>query len=211
MKRSAEALALALLAVLPAQARDSSGPPRRSTVDLLRLIALPKGVVQGEWKFDGRTLVCPPVAFARVEVPYVPPDEYDVRVVLERKGKGNSLNLGLARGERQFILILDGVGMSGMELIDGKGFYGNETTVKGRQVADGARAVVECSVRKGGFAARVDGRTVVDWKGDWSRVSLFPGWKMPRKGTLFVGSYESNTRIEALELLPVKGAGRRVE
>lgn len=202
-------LALIAAASLPCAARDSSGPPRRAgVVDLLKLIDLGRDPVRGEWKFEGASLVCPPIQFGRIQIPYVPPAEYDIRAVVERKGGGNSFNLGLAAGEVQFLVILDGSAMSGLDLVDGKSFYANETTVKGQILQDGARTVVRCSVRKDRVSVWVGDRKAIDWATDFRRLSLYPSWKMPSKDTLFLGSFQGNPRIHALELTPVSGPGR---
>ena len=202
----------ALLAVATAgEGRDSSGMPRRAGIDLLKLVDPKADRVAGEWAFDGKTLVSPALPFGRITVPYVPPEEYDLRIVAERTGAGNSLSVGLVGGGRQFLAILDGMvpdAKSGLDLIDGQPFYGNATTHAGQLLANGRQSTILISVRRKRVQVSVDGRGIVDWKADFARVSLWPSWTMPRKDTLFLGAWTSPQRVHRLELIPVTGEGK---
>jgi len=184
------------------------------TVDLLRLIDARKDAVQGEWRMTPKGLITPGQPFSRLAIPYVPPEEYDLSVVAERHGETNSLNLGLVAGGVQFLVILDALiekeSVSGLDLVDKKGFYANETTSKGALFVDGKPGAILCSVRKDRISVAVDGRKVIDWKADPGRLSLYPDWKIPRSDCLILGSWSSLVRIEKLELIPVTGRGRRL-
>ena len=203
-------LSLLALVLLPPQDR----PEKNSSevVDLLRLIDPVKDAVRGNWKKTPTGLVSPGRSFTRIVVPYVPPEEYDVTLVAERHGTSNSINLGLALGDVQFMVILDAyinsVYTSGLELIDGKGFYGNETTTRKPLFTTGKPHTVVCSVRKNRIAVSVDGKGVIDWKADYKRLSLFSGWAVPHKTCLLIGSWTSVVRIEKLELRAVTGKGK---
>ncbi len=187
----------------------------QETVDLLSLVDPVKGASGGTWTRTPEGLVSPGKPFARVSVPYAPPEEYDVTLVAERLGDSNSVNLGLAVGDIQFLVILDaflgGEFLSGIELIDGKAFMSNETTVKGAFFAKGVPSTVVCAVRKERITVSVDGRKAIDWKADFRRLSLMQGWSVPHKNGMLLGSWTSVVRIRRLELLPVRGAGRRLE
>jgi hypothetical protein len=205
MKVAFFALALSLVP-------DSSGPVRTAEIDLLKIIDPLKDRVAGGWGFKEGKLTTPGKPFDRLQIPYAPPAEYDVTVVAERRGGTNSLNLGMAVGETQFLVILDGlIGReysSGLDLVDGKPFYANETTFKGALFADGKPGKVVCSVRNGAITVAVDGRKVVDWKADLSRLSIFPGWKVPQKSALLLGSWTSEVRFHQIALRPVSGRGK---
>jgi len=193
----------------PGEARDSSGVPPAAGIDLLRLIDPRKDAVAGAWAFDGTVLVSPALPFGRLAVPYVPPEEYDLRIVAERTGTGNSLSVGLVAGGRQILAILDGMipdARSGLDLIDAKPFYDNETTHRGQLLKNGQRSSVLVSVRKDSLRVRVDGRRVLDWKVDPARISLWKDWKLPRADTLFLGAWSSPQRIHRLELIPLQPA-----
>jgi hypothetical protein len=205
----------ALLAgfVLPpdGHGRDSSGPSGER-IDLLRLIDLKRDTVQGAWSFEDRKLVTTGKPFERVVIPYLPPEEYDVVAVSERHGGSNSLNLGLAVGEVQFLVILEGLIngelLSGLDQVDGVEFYRNVTSAKGAFFAEDKPSRVVCSVRKGRITVTVNGKRIIDWKAEYKRLSLYSQWKVPDKRTLFIGTWTGLVRYHELYLVPVSGRGR---
>lgn len=191
---------------------DSSGPTRSPGIDLLKMIDPLKDAVAGTWRFQDGKLVTPGRPFDRIRIPYTPPEEYDLTVVADRQGESNSLNLGLVAGQTQFLVILDaainGDFVSGLDLVDGKSFYDNETRSKGALFKNGETSKVACCVRKSRLSVFVDGKKVIDWKADYSRLSLYSGWKTREKNTLLLGSWSSVVRIHRLELRPVTGTGK---
>lgn len=209
------ALVLAAVLLFPpgAPARDSSGPLPR-VVDLLALIEPAKDTVDGEWTFDGRTLVCARKRpWARIQIPYAPPDEYDLTVVAERKDGLEAINIGLVRGGAQFHAVVDGFAFkglqSGLSTIDGRFADNNETTVKGQLLANDAAGTVVCEVRKGGVRMRVDGKLVFDWKGDFKRLGNHPALKVPDSGALYLNAFNCIYRFPKMTLTVVSGRGKR--
>src|SRR5262249_27157828 len=93
-----------------------SAPATRATqageVDLLALVRLDENVVSGTWKKTNEgALLSPAEPEARVQIPYAPPEEYDLRVVALRKSSDfRSFHIGLVAGGRQFLVTLDGFG-----------------------------------------------------------------------------------------------------
>jgi len=193
-------------------AADSGGLGKPPSVDLLKMIDPRQDAVAGAWTFKDRKLVTPARPFDRIQIPYVPPDEYDITVVAERLGGSNSLNLGLAVGDAQFMVILDaaikGEFLSGLDLVDGKSFYDNATKIGGALFANGKPSKVVCSVRKTRVTVSVDGKKVIDWEADYKRLSLYPSWKTQNKNLLLLGSWSSVVHIHQLELRPVSGRGK---
>jgi len=178
--------------------------------DLLKLIDPDLDEVGGIWTMAADVLQSPPVPVARLRIPYLPPEEYDLRVVAELKGEPESLNLGLPAGGKRIQAILGGWNgtASGLHFIDGKAANENETTVRGPVFAkDQARTIV-CSVRKDRVTVSVDGQTLIDWKPDYGRAADDPGWSVGDEGVLFIGSYATTFQIRKLELIPVRGSGR---
>ena len=182
-------------------------PARPKPVNLLSLVDLDRDGVAGKWIFDQGVLVAPGNPFNRLRIPVTPPEEYDVRVVIEPPGGSNSLNLGLVAAGRKFSVILDGNSepRSGLDLVDGKPFYSNVTTVKGQLVTAGSRAEIVCSIRRDGITVRVDGKAVIEWKEGFDRLSLYQGWVIPGEPTLWLGCWRARVRFHALELIPVTG------
>lgn len=81
----------------------------QGAVDLLALIDLKKDAVLGDWTLSGGVLTSPLVKdYARAQIPYVPPEEYDLEIAVRREGSMEGLSIGLVGGGRQFLLTVDG-------------------------------------------------------------------------------------------------------
>jgi len=192
--------------------RDTSGPAP-IFIDLLRRIDPAKDSVFGRWTMENGKLVSPVVAReTRLQIPYAPGDEYDFTVVAERKKGIHNLQLGLASPNRQFMAILDADAMgdvAALEMVDGKWFLDNETTTRNRKVIQNDRPVtVLATVRKESVIVAVDGKVVLHFKGDLSRLSMNPTWAVPDKSALFIGAWDSQFVISKIQLRAVSGRGR---
>lgn len=189
---------------------NASGP----IVDLLKMIDPKKDSVRGSWQVVGGVLSGPVAdAQCQIMVPYIPPEEYDVKMVAERMGGANEIHLGLAVGDAQFEIILGGDGncpSSGLQLIDGKGIGLNETTVQGAWFTKGKPCTVLCSVRRTNIVVVVDGKKIVDWKASYRRLSIdTKNWGIPNKKAMYLASW-SNHHISKLVLVPITGQGQKL-
>jgi hypothetical protein len=183
-------------------------PAPPGPLDLISYLDPQKDAVAGVWALSGATLVTSEVAFGRLQLPCVPPEEYDVSLTATRQTGTDSLNMGLAVGGRQFVVILDGMkdgDTAGVDIINSKGFMENETTFKGKLLPKGSACEIRYAVRKDQLSVRVNGRDVIVWSADYSKVSKFKGWNVPDPRALFIGSFESTFRIDRLVLTPVTG------
>ncbi|MBC7820547.1 MAG: hypothetical protein IAG10_26990, partial [Planctomycetaceae bacterium] len=70
----------------------------QDAIDLLALVDVSKDQVSGEWQKDGTHLLAPKQFGARLELPYQPPDEYELTVIAEPLDEPNGLLLGQRSG-----------------------------------------------------------------------------------------------------------------
>jgi hypothetical protein len=190
-----------------------AGSTAQNGVDLLKLIDLKQDVIDGDWALSEGLLVCVKrTAWARVQIPYSPPDEYDLTLVAERREGLEAINIGLARGDRQFHAVVDGWGatMSGLSMIDNRWANNNETTARGRLLENGKPATIVVRVRNGGVSMTVDGKTVFDWKGDYARLGNIPLLSIPEKRAMYLNSFNSVYHFTKAHLKAVSGTGRRL-
>jgi hypothetical protein len=186
-------------------------------VDLLALIDLKQDAVLGEWSLENGALVSPSIKdYARVRIPYAPPEEYDLELVVRREGAMEALSIGLVGGGRQFLLTVDAKHYENAKLIhpvctllraiDGTW---DPKAVYPRPVLRGDGPVtILCSVRKDRVDVSVDGQRVLLWNAEYARVSLPPAWTVPTKQTLLLGVFECRYVIRKIVLRPVSGAGK---
>lgn len=205
-----------LTADLAPAASDSSQPnppgvAKGTEIELLPLVDPELDGVSGTWTKGEGSLTAPKAYGARIELPYAPPEEYDLTLIVEPLDEPNGLILGQRSGGQRCLVVLDyrpgETPQSAIENIDGRN-VGNVSTVTGPLFVQNRPAQVICSVRKTGITARVDGRTVIDWTGDPKQLSLGEYWETPHKETLFLGAYDCRYRVSRVTLTPVSGAGK---
>jgi len=184
-----------------------SGP-----LNLLRRIDPTMDSLAGDWSLDGGRLLTPTdgAAWARLQIPYLPPAEYDLTVTLKSQAAFHCLRLGLPIGERQCMVVVGGDGGqgTGLEMIDNRSWADKNPT----KVAEGGKgpgATVVCSVRTTGVAVTLDGKKIIDWK-EPGRLSLFGKWQVTTPGALFVATSSPRFAIDEITLTPVSGAGKRL-
>jgi hypothetical protein len=181
-------------------------------VDLLRLIDPEKDMVQGKWHFQGKTLVSPSTFWGRLQVPYVPPEEYTLHVVVERKTGNNGLVLAIIAGGNQCFVELDGwpeTGYrSGISNVDRRQANMNETAHQGPVIQKTRTNVIQVSVRKTGITTTVNGKVIIAYKGDFARLSPRSYWALPNKQVLGIGAFASEYHITRMELNPVSKPGK---
>jgi hypothetical protein len=183
-------------------------------VNLLRLIDPKQDGLDGEWAFEGGALVSPAVPWARLQIPYTPPDEYELTVIAERKAGNNSLGIGLVRGTTPFALHIDGFpgigGKTGLDTLDGMVLEKNPASVNGLFFKDNVASTLVVSVRRGGVTLTMDGKVILNWQGNYNRLSQSPVYKAKDSRMMLVGAYESKYHITRMTLVPITGQGKRL-
>jgi hypothetical protein len=181
-----------------------------AAVDLLALIDAKKDSVRGGWELDKGALACVrPEAAARVQIPYVPPDEYDVTIVAERTAGVEAINVGLVKDDIKFHMVVDGWATQGyfsaLSLIDKKYGNENETRRPGGLLTNGRPSTIVCTVRTGLLKMTVDGKQIFEWTGDVRRLSNYFVLNTPHPRALYLSAWDSKYRFSKIVLTPVSG------
>lgn len=183
-------------------------------IDLLKLIDPAKDSVATTWTMDNGVLRDGMNFRSRLQVPYQPPDEYDLTLVFTTTGDGNPMYIGLVVGGTQCQIFVDGWNKTGIDWVDKKGLPLTQGTNylnygKGEDVYGKDNTVV-VQVRKKGIALTVNGKQVFNWEGPLSRLSLNPDWAVPNPKALFLGAWDRPLQIRKYALTPVSGQGHRL-
>lgn len=185
--------------------------PVGATIDLLRLMSS-KDSVGTEWTMSGQNLVSPNAKGARIQIPYVPGEsEYDLTVAVQPKGGTGNFEIGLAYGSVQFMVDLDGSptsSLSGLHLVDGKVSHDNETTHRGKVLVARPTCTIVCAVRRKSVTVTVDGKKIIDYKGEYSRLSMDSLFQVPNPQALFLAGWASQSVVTKLTLTKVSGQGK---
>jgi hypothetical protein len=186
----------------------------KNAVDLLAMIDPQKDAVKGEWVLDPQGLICQAGDHIRLQIPYSPPDEYDLHLTASRRDGSDGLLVGLVKGTVQWSVTMDtqasGSFKTGFEAIDGQGPSGNPTTHSGPVFVNGQNVQLEFRVRKAGVTVLADGKPIIDWRGNFNRLSLPDGWKVRSPNALFLAAWGSRYHFSRISLVPVTGTGRRL-
>lgn len=176
--------------------------------DLLRKLDVPANVLAGTWEqaADRRLACLETGALSKLQIPGDFPEEYDLKLVVERRSAPPLVVIGLVAGSNRGMLVFDwmsaGVPVSGLEAIEGADLMrGNHTRREGQVLEIGRRHVMDVKVRRDGISASVDDRLVVAWKGDPALLSIKEQpWSMPDQKALLLGTMGSHLVVHALEI-----------
>ena len=187
--------------------------PSGPAIDLLKLIDPKRDQVEGDWKFEKDVLVVPAGRkTAGLQIPYSPPEEYDLRMTITRKSGFQDIYTGLVVGGKQLQTHVDAGGRGdegGIERLDGKSWVENEVHYGGSKFFNDDRPhVLLYSVRKGLLTISGDGRTLMKWKVDAKRIT--PGNYGPNPSAMFLGNWETSFEISQLLLFPQSGQGQKL-
>eukprot|EP00913_Durusdinium_trenchii_P023463 g22041.t1 len=170
----------------------------RQQVDLIR--SLHKDHIQLQTINNRRSLLVKPLKNKsdepKLAIPHDPAEEYNLRLRLKRISGNGGLYVRLPVGHstKKCMLILDDAKGSGIQFINDKRFYENETSLKQPVfTADRAHDVL-CRVRRSGVAVLVDGQVRIDWKGPFD--ALGPAADGERQ----FGLASPNAEIQILEM-----------
>jgi len=186
-------------------------------VNLLRVIDPKRDAISGEWSVDDGVLTNKGDNEVVVQLPYQPPEEYDLRIVMRRLGSTDSIWTGLVAGNTNVAFVIDGYPLNGwiagFDLIDGKYVDQQATgTVKGQQFIHGGKdAVLEFQVRKTSITAFVDGKKLLTYEGPFSRLSTRPAVKLTDKKALYLGSWGGKNGWVDVKITPLSGPGRKTK
>jgi hypothetical protein len=184
-----------------------------AAIDLLSLIDPKQDTVLGAYALNGRSLLCSErTNWARIQIPYSPPDEYDITLVAERTEGVDAVILGLVKSGSQFSVAIDGWNGNGrgLSMLDAKYAIDNETFRQGGLIKNNKPATILYTVHHDGVGVTVDGKKVIDWKGSYSRLSNAGELTVPNPRALFIGCFDSKWVISKLILTPVSGDGKKL-
>lgn len=199
--------------VRPASPAAGPAPLGAGAVDLLKLIDPKRDAISGEWKKEKDSLLMPAgTSMVWLQIPYLPPDEYDLRIVATRKAGTKDLFLGVVGGGRPTVIHIDGGyagSKGGIQTIDGKSWEDNESTYRDQKFfSDDKPHTVMVSVRKKELTVSIDGKTVIQWKADYSKLSGES--QVPNPKALALANWESSFEFIQIQLATISGTGKQI-
>ncbi len=183
----------------------------RQPISVLKMIDPQRDTIKGSWHFEQDALLCRREANSRIHIPYIPPEEYAIEIVVTQKERAKSFFIGLVGSGGVVTVVLDheyGTDY-GLSLVDGKKVgAGNPTTREGKVFEEGEASKIVCHVHKNSIRVTVDGETLIDWKEGFQRLSVEGAWAPKDRRLPYFGSHECIYAIQSVKLLPLSGPGR---
>ena len=184
--------------------------PWKDAVNLLASSDLAADVVSGKWLREGEALSSQEGKPARVQLPYRPPEEYDVRIEFARRSANFCVNLILSKGGSAFTLVMQRDGFFGFEKVRGEDYHKNPSM---RRLDAPLRVnrpyVVVVEVRKDGVKAVCDGQLISEWS-SYGDLTMNKDWKLPDPAAIGVGTWDGGASILRLDVREVTGKGERL-
>lgn len=182
---------------LPRRRTTASVVKRGTSIDVLKTVSPKLDAVKGIWFIEENTLRSNRDDYARLQVPFVPPERYTLRLKVKRLFGADQFAAGLVVGGRQVMCSFDAYGgsVSGLHLVDGKSVKANPTTHKGQLLAENKVANIRIDVTPQSVVATVDGKPVVDWKGDPAKLGQDPKYAMPQTEWLYIATWNTQFAI----------------
>jgi serine/threonine protein kinase len=204
---------IATVAVLSLKKPDPPAPVAEPspTIDLLALVDPTRDAVKGVWKVEKGRLVSDEDNATRLELPYIPPDEYDFKVVFSRKTGNDAINQIIPHAGTVFVWQMGGWENTifGISEIGGRRANENPATVQRERCLETGReytSIVE--VRKNRVTATVNGQKLADWKTDYKDLGMNDDWRLRQDQLPGLGTWGSATEFRTIELREVSGKGR---
>ncbi len=209
------------LAAIEADKKRSSAPvqsdalPLRSTenwksaINLLPLIDPKKDAVEGTWVIENGALVSDRANRGRIEIPYHPGEEYDFRMVFERRDSGNETVQAFSRGGMSLAWLVGGWSGSvfGFEMVEGRRANDNPTCVPNALVLKtGEKFESIIQVRKNGLKVISGGKVLVNYRTEFKNFTEGE-YKLRDALCLGVGSCSCVSVFHNLEVLEISGKG----
>ena len=188
-------------------------PPAGPVTDLLKLVNAEKDILEGKWSVQpGKLLLLtkkePEGAWPRVEIPYHPPEEYDLKVQFRHTGKGEVILL-LSKAAHPFAFELGSAGNTVFALSKVKEGPGDAASLKKPRCLEGARvytALVE--VRNDSIRAYLDDLLIVySSLTDPKDLGVAPQYAL-RANDLLGLACGNQTVVLGIEIAEVKGKGK---
>jgi hypothetical protein len=185
------------------------------SIDLLAAINVKTDALRGMWSTKNKILTVSNIhkeSSALLVLPYIPPQEYDVRLELLRKQGNDTFGVLLPRGKYGVAFMPGGYQnrITGFDRVQGKRLSDNDTAFKDKDlIRNNQKFSVVVQVRERSIKAYVDGKLVSTCDVEPNEVAISASdWTTPFLERLNVGSWQSLYEVHSLQVLELSGKGR---
>lgn len=174
----------------------------RKAVELLPSADPGQDTLRNGWSRKGDLLISSDLAW--MTLPYMPSEEYDLRMVFVRRSGNEAFCINLPRRDRActFIMCAWGDVGHGFELLQGRRVEEQPGYApRPGLVLNGKTYVLTIQVRREVLKAYLDGQLFAEAKASWEESLPHDEWKLPRMERLAIGSYFCTYEVRSLRVL----------
>ena len=183
----------------------------KNAVDLFAFMDPQRDRVKGLWAVkEGEGLVSADGVHNVLDLPYLPPDEYDFRVVFTPVAGTPNVNQILTYSDCAFAWLLGGYGNTtfGFDTWDGMSGDDHPSAIKkARCLENGRRYEAIVQVRHTGVTTYLDGTPVLSLKTDYTNLKIPSFHSVRNESHLGLVAYECMVVFHAAELLELSAPG----
>lgn len=188
-------------------------PANPGAINLVKMIDLNKDVVAGVWKLSGDKLSSDSSQAARVEFPYEPPAEYDLKMVFIRNDGTTDVFATLSKDRRAFNWSM-GAGQEHYGFGLYKSYWVADPASPAaitipNAITNGKVHTALVQVRKDALKGFLDGKLIKELAQPYSDLSVHGQLRLRNDSILGVGSYNASTTFIKIELVEVTGKGKK--
>jgi hypothetical protein len=178
-----------------------------NAINLLALIDPTKDAAEGKWTLDANTLTVAPGKYAVLQLPYIMPDEFDLRVTFTRTNDDGPVEILLAAHKKAFGFALDVKGEARFERVANKIAKDNPTAVP-IALTNGRKYTLTVQIRRDAIRALLDDKLLTQWKTDYKDLARYTLWKMPDEKRCGLGANGAKVTFHSVELIEITGKGK---
>lgn len=186
---------------------------QKSRVNEVSKINVMRDSIVGQWRIESGHLLTPDYRRglrAVLELPFKVPVEYDLTLGVARRSNANErfggLNIAFPFGNSRGMLAVGthrDVGGCFIERINGIATHESlPTWTEGFFFEIDESRMVVLKVRKHEVVVLIDGDEAIRWDGDPSQIDLPPGWEIPDRRSIFIGS-TGDFAVEQIQFEPI--------
>jgi hypothetical protein len=193
----------------PATGASTSVAAKGRVIDLLKLIDVQRDTIKGTWRMQDGVLLCESMHLVpKIYMPYIPPEEYDVKMTWSQPTVRHDLNIIMPKAGASAVWMVGGEGGRMAFNVDVP--FGEKNpalkTMPGAFVANRKYTTV-VQVRNDGLKAFIDGAEVLSYKTDFKDLKPDSYRSLPDPSRLAIGT-DDPTVFHSLEVLEVTGTGK---
>jgi len=189
--------------------------PLNAPVDLLKLIDPELDAVAGTWTRKDDGIVSDVCRFARLQVPYEVPEEYDITMVFTRASGDDEVAIVLKKNSaHQFRWILGGWNneITGFDMIRGRWPRENPSgkVMKSGVLKNDLEYTTLVEVRNDGVRAYLQGELISEYT-RYDDMRLWDQFTLPDSRALGIVSQKGELIVHTFTLTPVTGNGGMIK